>query len=537
MRQYIAGVARAPVTAEPWDTLHNPSDPDLHWATDNVGEAAPGVLSTLGWSLWESCTERTTRRALWSTGGLTNAEARVPDRIEDRVVRVFYGRIALQVELMALLGDRLPGTSGEELVNGFLGNVPDTMAFHPTVRRYPVIAWRLPRTFIGFPGRLRREPPATDRWWRASVEEVASADLPRSRAMLREAATQFDRALELQSIGVVAVVQPLLDGIIRLVEEAGRGDVGVLSGSGGAEMAVIGDIWKASRGQATLEDVVTRHGFHGPLEGELSSRVWREDPAPLERMIEAYAERPDSEDPLVREAASRARLPEMQREVLAALPRARRPGARILLTLAAERIPSRGVAKRAFIQGIDVARASARRIGHHLAEAGRLDDSEDVVHLTLDELLGLPVDARELVTKRRARRAEYQALRLPRSWTGVPEHEPESAEVTSSKSVTGVGVSRGVVEGPARVVMDPSFAEVEPDEILVAPTTDPSWASIMFISSGLVVDIGGAMSHAAVVARELELPCVVNTRNGTEVIKDGDIIRVDGAAGTVEILS
>ena len=522
-----------------WDTLQSPSRPDSHWSTDNVGEAAPGVLSTLGWSLWRSCAESTTRRALWSTGALTNAELRVPERVEDRVVGVFYGRIALMVEWMGLLGDRLPGTSGEELVGGFLGSVPDTIEFHPTVRRYPFIAWRLPRTFLTFPRRLRAETPATDRWWRASVDELATADLPRARALLREAATEFDMALELQSIGVVAVQQPLLDAVTRLVEETGRGDVGVLSGSGGAEMAVIGDIWKASRGQATLADVVARHGFHGPLEGEVSSRVWREDPAPLERMIDAYAKRSDSEDPFEREAAARARLPEMQREVLAAVPPTQRLGTRLLLGLAAERIPSRGVAKRSFIQAIDVARASARRIGHHLAEAGRLDDPEDVIHLTLDELLGLPVDARELVAKRSERRAAYQALRIPSSWTGVPEPEPESedAEAVGAKALTGVGVSRGVVEGAARVVTDPSFAEVEPDEILVAPTTDPSWASIMFISAGLVVDIGGAMSHAAVVARELGLPCVVNTKRGTEVIRDGDVIRVDGAAGTVEILS
>jgi pyruvate,water dikinase len=86
-------------------------------------------------------------------------------------------------------------------------------------------------------------------------------------------------------------------------------------------------------------------------------------------------------------------------------------------------------------------------------------------------------------------------------------------------------------------VDDPTFAEVEPDEILVTPTTDPSWASIMFISAGLVVDIGGQLSHAAVVARELGIPCVVNTRVGSRVLHTGDRVRVDGAAGTVELVA
>jgi pyruvate,water dikinase len=103
--------------------------------------------------------------------------------------------------------------------------------------------------------------------------------------------------------------------------------------------------------------------------------------------------------------------------------------------------------------------------------------------------------------------------------------------------LTGIGVSAGVVEGIVRVVTDPGFADVEPGEVLVAPTTDPSWASIMFVSTALVVDIGGALSHAAVVARELGVPCVVNTRSGTKALRTGDRVRVDGGKGTVEVLS
>jgi rifampicin phosphotransferase len=136
------------------------------------------------------------------------------------------------------------------------------------------------------------------------------------------------------------------------------------------------------------------------------------------------------------------------------------------------------------------------------------------------------------------RLAEYRLLELPGACAGVPQPIAVSSEPTVRPDlITGIGVSAGRIEGIARVVTDPAFAEVELDEILVAPTTDPSWASIMFISAGLVVDIGGALSHAAVVARELGLPCVVNTRNGTSVIRTGDRLRLNGDAGTVEILS
>ncbi|WP_200902440.1 PEP-utilizing enzyme [Protofrankia coriariae] len=133
-------------------------------------------------------------------------------------------------------------------------------------------------------------------------------------------------------------------------------------------------------------------------------------------------------------------------------------------------------------------------------------------------------------------------MTIPGEWKGSPQPSLVTAadpatDPSGERVISGIGVSSGVVEGVARVVTDPAFADVEPDEILVAPTTDPSWSSIMFISAGLVVDIGGALSHAAVVARELGIPCVVNTRTGTRVVRTGDRVRVDGTAGTVEILS
>ena len=102
--------------------------------------------------------------------------------------------------------------------------------------------------------------------------------------------------------------------------------------------------------------------------------------------------------------------------------------------------------------------------------------------------------------------------------------------------VKGIGVSPGVRIGVARILTTPDFDEVEPGEILVATFTDPGWASVIFLSAALVVDIGGALSQAAVVARELGLPCVVNTQNGTKVIRTGDELRVNGDTGAVEIL-
>jgi rifampicin phosphotransferase len=523
-----------------WDPLHNHSAPDLHWSTDNLGEAAPGVLTPLGWSLWGSVGERASREALYQLGALDGTERLAPDNPDDRILRIFFGRVAMQVEFLSTLGDRMPGTTGQDVVRGIFGRVPDDIVFRPTTRRYPAVALRFPKAFITSPRAVRALSEDTDAWWRRSTGAAATAELPAAIALLQDAADRFYETLALHTTCLMGVVQPMFDALSAITTRAGVGDVAVLSGSGGAEMAVVGDIWRAARGEIPLEQMIANHGFHGPAEGEVSSRVWREDDTAVRRLLTEYAARPESDSPFAQEQRRRAQADEMRREVLAALPRAQRAPAAAVLRLAASRIPLRGVGKRSFLQGLDVARAAARRIGTCLVAVGRLAAADELFYLTFDELTAqLPVDAQALVARRRERRDRYRSVRIPAHWTGQPvplEEAPADDADKDLATVAGIGVSAGVVEGLVRVVTEPDFAEVQSDEVLVAPTTDPSWSSIMFVSSALVVDIGSALSHAAVVARELGLPCVVNTREGTRLLRTGDRVRVDGTAGTVEIL-
>ena len=110
------------------------------------------------------------------------------------------------------------------------------------------------------------------------------------------------------------------------------------------------------------------------------------------------------------------------------------------------------------------------------------------------------------------------------------------AAAQTGDEITGLAVSPGVVEGRARVVLDAATSELEPGEVLVCQTTDPSWASLFLVASALVIDIGGALSHGAIVARELGVPCVINTRLGTHRLRTGDRLRVDGNTGVVTVL-
>ncbi|MCP9491842.1 MAG: hypothetical protein MSC31_18495 [Solirubrobacteraceae bacterium MAG38_C4-C5] len=208
------------------------------------------------------------------------------------------------------------------------------------------------------------------------------------------------------------------------------------------------------------------HGFHGPLEGELAGRVWRDDETPLARMVERYASRPDADSPLMLDGRRRAERADAEGVVLAGAPAAARPAIRGILALGRQRLHLRGVAKRSMLQGFDGIRAAARR----LADLRGLGD--DVFYLTLDELRAGSQADPGVIRERQAQRAHYELLTLPVAFSGTPE-PIRIADVAPAVvgTVEGIGVSGGVAEGIARVVTDPTFGDVEDGEVLIAPTT------------------------------------------------------------------
>jgi pyruvate,water dikinase len=471
-------------------------------------------------------------------GALTKAEAQYPADPHHRVANVFYGRVAGKVNFLVGIGDRLPGTTGAAVAEQVVGAMPAELTSSHTRKRYPSIALRFPYSFATINRRVRTLAAQTHTWWAEGIHRTAGLTRPEAAAQLREANRRFDRIVTEHGLHVLCATQPVYDQLSKLV---GPDRVtSFMSGYGAhAESAIVTDMWAASRGHLSLDEVVRRHGYHGPNEGEISGRVWREDDAGLRKLLEGYRSKPDSADPSVGEAHKRAEREALEVDLLRSLPAVRRPGARIVMRLAAAIIPMRGVGKAAFLQSLDMARAAARRVGELLVEEGLLSDVEDVFYLTVDEVSSPPTDAKDLVARRRERRAYYETLQIPPAWLGNPQATPRTAdaECADVQVIDGVGASPGVVEGLVRVVSDPADDTIQPGEILVAPATDPSWASVMFISSALVVDIGGALSHAAIVARELGVPCVVNTKNGSRALRTGDLVRVDGSTGRVEILS
>jgi phosphohistidine swiveling domain-containing protein len=202
----------------------------------------------------------------------------------------------------------------------------------------------------------------------------------------------------------------------------------------------------------------------------------------------------------------------------------------------------REIGKASFVRSKDVARAAARRMGALLHADGSIDEIDDVFMLTREEL-GSPsaYPLRDTVGLRRRTRVGYESMELPDHFEGVPgllERSGSGPEIGAVGGViTGIAASPGVAEGTARLVLDPSqFDTFEPDDVLVCELTDPAWAPLMQLSAAVVIDIGGPLSHGAIVARELGIPAVIGTGDGTRRIPDGAKVRVDGSAGQVVLL-
>jgi pyruvate,water dikinase len=176
-----------------------------------------------------------------------------------------------------------------------------------------------------------------------------------------------------------------------------------------------------------------------------------------------------------------------------------------------------------------------------LVEAGVLRDVEDSFYLTFQELAQVvrtDEADEQLIARRKHAFKSYEALTPPRVLTSEGEavSGAYNRDDLPAGALVGLAVSAGTVEGRARVILDMADAEFEPDDILVTAFTDPSWSPVFVAVKGLVTEVGGLMTHGAVIAREYGLPAVVGVEHATRLIPDGRRIRLHGTDGYVELL-
>ncbi len=298
--------------------------------------------------------------------------------------------------------------------------------------------------------------------------------------------------------------------------------------------------------QSGLRQFLARYGHRAVAEIDPGIPRWSEDPEHILGMITNYLHVQDPEQAPDRQFARAEEHADARvRSLVARTRRRSRLRARLVhLCLSRTRQLSglRELPKFYFVLVIAEMRRQLLAVGAELARAGRITDAADVFFLDFDEArVGLRgADLHGVVTDRRQiYNRELQRRRIPRLLLSDGT-DVESALMASAPAadgaLTGTPASAGTATGTVRVIVEPVGAQLEPGEILVVPSTDPGWTPLFLTAGALVMEMGGVISHGAVVAREYGIPAVVGVPDATTRLHTGQTVAVDGAAGTIRVV-
>ena len=299
--------------------------------------------------------------------------------------------------------------------------------------------------------------------------------------------------------------------------------------------------------QAALMAFMDRYGMRGLAEIDVGRPRWREEPAHVVQAVQSYVRIDDPDqapDAVFRRGAAAAEA--AIERLAAAMPN---PAQARLARLLASRMRAlaglRETPKFTIVRVLGVVRRMMLESGQELAAAGVLARPDDIFFLHFEELEWQGNDRRaegrdwKALAAERRQVYERELLRrqIPRVMLsdGTAFFEGLGAD-SGDGALSGSPVSPGVVEGIVRVVFDPRDAHLAPGEILVCPGTDPSWTPLFLAAGGLVMEVGGLMTHGSVVAREYGIPAVVGVHQATSRLQSGQRVRVDGTAGRVVVI-
>jgi len=295
---------------------------------------------------------------------------------------------------------------------------------------------------------------------------------------------------------------------------------------------------------------IAEFGYRGPSEWDLGTESWESKPSLALGLIDRMRQLDDADSPSSKQAAHAAATDKAMMEATAGMDAATEAAFRGAIGSARRFAGWRESGKSSCIKIMNEARMALIELGERLAAKGVLDHSRQIFIALDEELDSLALEETTLRPVLAQREKEWNALKeleVPTFLDGskpippiseVPRKGANRAEKAAKGTIlTGAAASTGVVEGVARVITGTdAISEFQPGEILVAPQTDPSWTPLFMVASAVIVDTGSMGSHAMIVARELGIPCVAGLPKATEMIGTGTRVRVDGAAGTVEIL-
>lgn len=293
-----------------------------------------------------------------------------------------------------------------------------------------------------------------------------------------------------------------------------------------------------------LDEFLEKYGRRAAAEIDVGVPRWGEDPTPVFAAIAGYLRVTEPEQAPDRRFAEAAAEAEAKLEELVRRARRNRPVRARLAGFSMRRARSlaglREFPKFVWLHALGQMREQLLLAGAELSERGLLDRADDIMFLDLREahVVAGGTDLRELIAGRRnTYERELRRRHVPN--VVLSDGTDPEAEAPASRPgegmLAGMAAAPGKATGPARVIHEPADARLEPGEILVAPSTDPGWTPLFLTAAGLVTETGSSVSHGPTVAREYGIPAVVSIPEATQLIRTGQQITVDGAAGTVII--
>ncbi len=555
------------------------------WSNANVGEALPGVATPFTWSVAGDYSESGFRKAFGTLGCAVPKNARLVGNVHGRFYLNLteFMRIAAQVPWLdpRTLVELGGGSGGDELASQVAH-----VSHKRFIARLPLTATRLLREqlrldehvtkFEAEAERALRDHNALDlailpddgvarkfRDVQALLERTGDVMLTCASSALGTHVMLKHVLSRVEPLGAERLAHDLTRGIRDL--ESARPAIGVmrivsLARRDPAARAVLEtegatmDALPEGPTRRALVSFLELYGDRAVREAELSTPRWKEDARPVFAMVRV-ALRGDAREVEPQLARAKAAADAEMQRLVPRLNFAEQTLVRHLVTRAqkAARLRERMRTWVTRVLGMlrDVALDADRRILRLVPELGRDWDASrkdaapfgavnTAFFLTVDEIVDALRSSRtDLAPLVRARRAEHARDQArpdpPTTFIGAPP--PVQLPPAGGHLLRGTPASSGVVEGRARVLLSAAqMSELQAGEILVVHTTDVGWTPMFCIAAGVVTELGGPLSHAAVVARELGVPSVVNVDGVTRALKTGDRVRLDGDTGVVERL-
>ncbi|MBC1918441.1 phosphoenolpyruvate synthase [Listeria booriae] len=308
----------------------------------------------------------------------------------------------------------------------------------------------------------------------------------------------------------------------------------------------LGDLQGGEAARDAITTYLDKYGMRCAGEIDISRTRWSEDPTILIPMILSNIKnfQPNASHQKFEQARKEAL--QKEHDLLARLknlPDGEQKAAKtkevitVLRNLTGYReYPKYGMINRYFVYKQALLKEAAQ-----LVQAGIIKELEDIFYLDFEELHEVVRTGQldyTIITTRKADYSQFDKLTPPRVLTSDGEiiTGKYKRENLPSDAIIGLPVSSGTIEGRARVILNMADTNLEEGDILITPFTDPSWTPLFVSIKGLVTEVGGLMTHGAVIAREYGLPAVIGVENATTRIQDGDHIRVNGTEGYIEIL-